>query len=113
MRKLLPITIIFIGLYFIWSAIGAVIADSNHMGSRINLANDALKSFIESNKESMPEKLVKSISGQVEIIVNEGRLGFSLLSSVALKLFLAGIVLIFAGIKLRVTMPNKSLKQDK
>jgi hypothetical protein len=79
MRKLLPITIIFIGLYFVWSAGIAVILNSNHMGSRINLANDALKIYIESNRDSLPEKIVKPISGQVEKIVNEGNLGFSLL----------------------------------
>ena len=112
MKKLLPITIIFIGLYFVWSAIGAVIVDSNHMGSRINLANDALQYFIESNRESIPEKIVKPISGQIEIIVNEGKLGFSLLSSIAFKLFVAGIILIFAGMRLRATMPNKQINKD-
>lgn len=112
MRTLLPITIIFLGLYFIWSAIGAVIAESNHMGSRINLANDSLNYIIEDNKEVIPEKIVKSITGQVEIIVKEGQLGFSLLSSVAFKLFLAGIVLIFVGIKFKSVMPNKPIKRD-
>ena len=112
MKKSIPLAFIFLGLYFIWSAIGVVIDDSNHMGSRINLAKESLQHDIETNLESIPEKLVVSIKNKVEIIAKEGEQGFDLLFSIAFKLFLSGIVLIFAGIGLRATMPNKAIKQD-
>ena len=76
------------------SAVSVVVGTSNHMGSRINLAEDRLEYEFSQLEKPLDDLIVKSI----ETVIAEGRNGFKLLWDVLKLQLLAGFILVVVGV---------------
>ena len=68
------------------------------MGSRINLSGAAISHQLKDTSKYLPEKSQRRLKSDIDIVINEGKLGFNLLEESLYLLFASGFILIIFGI---------------